>query len=867
MEQGHSSSSLSYWRRSWRRRVGRLRQMDVAELRHRLARAIRRRLGCIPSWLRSPNLSDKALARAFDDQFSHLRGFAAYGRRWDQQQCRARLKRYYEEQLGRRLYGSSWSRRGLAEAFATWADKADKEDVVRQADDICRHRLPLLGFGQVHAGPTINWHRDYVRGIVWPSRYWGRVSIEPADGWDVKTVWELNLHQHFVTLSMAYLLSEQDRYAYEFTEQIESWLAQNPAGIGVNWTESVEIGIRLISWVWTIALLLSSSCLSPRLFGEILKSIVLQARHVRRNLSIYTSPNTHLIGEGVALFILGIVFREFKEADAWRRIGRSILESEILRQVGNDGVYLECSLYYHCYTVEFYLITLILAEHNGIALDPIIGDRLQRMVEALMWIIRPDGTVPMLGDGDGGRALRLNRRNYREAQDLLCMAAILFGRPDFKAAAGRFRPEALWLGPQALDRFQQLPDGSKLYGWRYFPDASLCIDRRLWRGDERYLLFDCADLGMLQGGHGHAGCLGIEVFAHGKSLLVDPGTYVYNGAPAWRNYFRSTRAHNTVVVDDADQAEVWNTFQWETRFRARVHRQLGTRDYSLAEADHDGYARLPEPVKHQRAVLSIAGEYWLCLDAFLGVGIHKFDFLFHFPPNTVVRPLSGLDSIAVVDSSAGVYIFPLGFEGMQSRVVAGEKDPIQGWYSDDYGRKEPAPVLIFSERCGVPTTRGFMLFPFIAGELPDLVVESQQSAEGLAATFHQGARTDLLYYALRRPGTFCDIGVEFVGDLLHLRLTEEGLPSHFLICGARYLQWQGMTLVEADGLVDWVSVVNNGQCLWVESGSFANARVFIPKLRQPVICYVNGVEMGKVSGAGSHITLHTGVPPRVELGG
>ncbi len=767
----------------------------------------------------------------------------------------AQVKHYLDEQLGMRVYGSLWSSRALAEALAA---RLDRELVVLKADNICRHQFSLLGFGEVNAGPTINWHQDYVRGYAWPLRYWSTKSLSALDGRDVKVVWELNLHQHFLTLGIAYLLSKEERYALEFAEQIQSWLVQNPVGMGINWTESVEIAIRLISWTWSIPLLLSSSHLSPSLLTAILNGILLQAIHIRRNLSLYTSPNTHLIGEGVALFILGVVFREFKEAEAWRSIGRSLLESEILKQTGGDGVYRECSLYYHCYAVEFYLLALLVAEHNGIPLDPVIRDRLERMIEALMWLARPDGTLPMVGDADGGRVLRLNCQNYQKAQDLLCHGAILFGRSDFKAAAGRFHGEALCLEPQALNRFQRLPDGPKPCGWRYFPDAGLFVDRRVWKEDERYLLFDCGDLGMLQGGHGHAGCLGIEVFAHGKALLVDPGTYVYNGAPAWRNYFRSTRAHNTVVVDDSDQAEVGTTFQWDTRFRTRIHRQFGTRQYGLAEADHDGYERLPEPVTHRRIVVSVAGEYWLILDAFLGIGVHKLDFNFHFLPRALVQRISRQEFLAVVDSVAGLRVSPLGFGAVQHKVVSGEEEPIQGWYSDCYGAKEAAPTLILSERCEIPVVRGYVLFPFMAGKERQLVVESQQVAGGVTAILHNGAATDVVYYALTSTGTFCSGGIEFIGSFLHLRLTREGLPSHFVVCGARHLRWQGMTLLESDGIVDWVSLANDGESLWLESAPSASARVSFPALSQPLVCYVNGVEIGKIGSRGNHITLRSG---------
>src|SRR5205823_6231610 len=109
------------------------------------------------------------------------------------------------------------------------------------------------------------------------------------------------------------------------------------------------------------------------------------------------------------------------------------------------GVYGELSSYYHCYAADFYLHALILAKLNRAEFPDWVSNRLSQMIDFVAHISRPDGTMPLLGDDDGGRVLKLSREHYGSFRDGLSTAAVLFGRSDFKYQAGAFREESLWL--------------------------------------------------------------------------------------------------------------------------------------------------------------------------------------------------------------------------------------------------------------------------------------------------------------------------------------------------------------------------------------------------------------------------------------
>jgi hypothetical protein len=765
--------------------LNRLAQMSRDEVRYRVRGAVRRRFGWLPGLGGDAHREDGWIARTLGNDTS-----------------RAELPAYLARVLGSRIYGHDWTPARLADGL-TAAGAADR--IVAEADEVRAHRLRVLGYGVQDAGAVIDWHRDLVSGTRWPRRWWGLMPRGRAQGWDPKVVWEPGRHQHFLVLAAAATLTGDAAYADELADQLAGWIDQNPTGIGIHWLESIEPALRLLSWLWALPLVLHSPGFTPALCGAVLRSLVAQARHVAANLSIYTSPNTHLIAEALALFVVGTVLPELETATAWREQGRAILEREIVIQVGDDGVYREASLSYHAYTVEFYLLATVLAARNGVALAPVVRERLQRMLEALAWLVRPDGALPNVGDADGGRMLRLGGPNLSRVDELLASGAVLYGRADLRAGLPSTGEEAAWLWADGVRRLGHLGWAAPPRGWRPFADARLAVERRRVGGDERWLLFDAGDLGMLSGGHGHAGCLGVELYAHGRALVVDRGTYVYNAAPAWRRHFRSTRAHSTVVIDGQDQAEHASEFRWATRYRSRLVREGSTRDYVVVTGEHEGYRRLPEPVRHRRTIVSVGGDYWLCVDVLDGAGTHDAEFLFHLAPDLHVETEDGGAFAAAPGATEGLLVVAAGFEAGASRVITGATDPIQGWHSDDYGEKRPAPVLVTRERLRLPAVRVHVLVP-VARAARALTVTSRPLGEGLAITVHAGAARDLVLCTPGGPRRFETERLEFVGELLHARVDAAGALRSFLAVQARRLSWNAAVVMEAQGVTDWVAM-------------------------------------------------------------
>src|SRR5262249_15819269 len=153
---------------------------------------------------------------------------------------------------------------------------------------------------------------------------------------------------------------------------------------------------------------------------------------IERFLSTYFSPNTHLLGEAVALFFLGTLYPEFEPATRWQKIGWEIVVREAQRQVRPDGVYFYQSLHYHVYTLHFFLHARALAARNEIAIPPGFDEVLRKMlnvIDALSQSGAPEG----FGDDDGGRVFNPRRNRTEHMTDPIAVGAVVY--PEFYSSA------------------------------------------------------------------------------------------------------------------------------------------------------------------------------------------------------------------------------------------------------------------------------------------------------------------------------------------------------------------------------------------------------------------------------------------------
>ena len=582
------------------------------------------------------------------------------------------------------------------------------------ADAVSQGRFDLLGYRNLYFGQPVDWRLDPISGRRAPVKHWSPLNaVDATEVGDCKVVWELNRHQWLVGLGQAYALTGDERYASLFAEHVGDWMRANPPSIGINWASSLEVALRLISWCWAVMLFRQSKALSPELFLDVLGGIWAHASYVERYLSYYFSPNTHLTGEALGLFYAGVVFPELRAAERWRSLGARILVEQSEQQVLTDGVYFEQATCYQRYTVEIYLHFLILAARNGIAVATTVHDRVQQMLDFLLAVRSPDGSMPQIGDADGGWLLPLATRTPDDLSGIFSTAAALFGRSDYAWAAGGPAPETLWLlgsaGLHAVDRL--IPAPPRAPRSRAFVQGGYAVMRDEWTPGAHHLVFDVGPLGCpVSGGHGHADLLSIQCSVFGEPFLVDPGTYCYSVDTSWRNFFRSTAAHSAVMVDGTSQAVPGGPFTWLARPRGRLRRWRSTDVLDLADAEHDGYRHLADPVLHRRRVVFVKPRYWVIVDDVDGAAEHRVELRFQFAPIEVMLQ-SALWARAAGRGGHGLFIRPFTTVPLHAEVLAGQRAPIQGWVSPDYGRRQPAPVLVYSAVARLPLRIVTLLYP------------------------------------------------------------------------------------------------------------------------------------------------------------
>jgi uncharacterized heparinase superfamily protein len=512
------------------------------------------------------------------------------------------------------------------------AGPEERGALLARADLLCDHVFDLLGSGPVALGATIDWHRDFKSGLRWEPRYTGDLClVDLSNDADVKVCWELSRDQHFVTLGQAFVLSGDEKYAREFVAQLDSWMDANPPMVGVNWACTMDVALRAISWTWAWHLFEGAAAFDDGVRRRMLAGILAHGRFILDHLEWSDVRGNHYLSDGAGLAVLGLAFPGFRESAAWRAKGLEIVWGELPLQVLEDGVDFEMSTSYQRLVAELFLTPTILARLNGIEATPETWARIGRMLEFVMAATRPDGEIALFGDADDGRVQILSEETRTRVNDhryLLALGAALLGRADMKAASGGRHRELDWLlgadDRAALDALESTPDAAP----KAFPHGGFYV----MRGAGIWAMADCGPVGFAgAGGHGHDDALSFELCIGDVPAVVDPGTYVYTSDIEARNALRGTRAHNVVVVDGEEMADLGpRPWAIADQAKASVTEWDVSGAMQVLEGTHHGYERLPEPVTVRRRFELDPGAGTLRLaDSLEGLGAHDVEIRFH----------------------------------------------------------------------------------------------------------------------------------------------------------------------------------------------------------------------------------------------
>ncbi|MEU5689401.1 heparinase II/III family protein [Streptomyces venezuelae] len=511
---------------------------------------------------------------------------------------------------------------------------------------------------------------------------------------DIKQIWEPSRHQYLTVLAAAYAVTGDERYAERVAEHLRSWWAANAPLRGVHWISGIELGIRLLSWVW-IRRLLDTWRGAADLF-ENNPVAVNQIWHHQRWLAAFpsrgSSANNHVIAEAAGQLAASCAFAWFPASARWRDGALRSLERNLRGNTFPSGLNRELASEYHGLVLELGLAAVAEADAAGVAVPTTVRLVLLRMTDALAAVVDNRLRPPRQGDADDGHGLVVDGPGTDRWASLLATGDAVFGRLDWwpevpesdvrtPLLAALLRPYAKNDSPRRVTRPRSRP--------AHFADAGMTI----LRGPEKiWCRCDGGPHGFLSiAAHAHADALSVEVRHDGVDVLADPGTYCYHGQPAWRQYFRSTLGHNTLQLDDADQSVSGGPFLWTRHARTRVLvADTSGRNVARWCAEHDGY----QPSVHRRRVELASDEQEVRITDEVQGAHRTVRLAFHLGP-AVTAELEGNRAALTWTRDGEERSAVLELPGdLNWRAHRGESDPPLGWYSAGFGRKEPAITLV-----------------------------------------------------------------------------------------------------------------------------------------------------------------------------
>lgn len=574
---------------------------------------------------------------------------------------------------------------------------------VAASEHLLAGRWSVFAVRDLPLGFPPRWNRDPKTGVEAPLAFGKALDYrdERVAG-DVKYLWELNRHLEVVTLAQAWHLTRVPRFAEGAARLLSSWLEQCPYPRGLQWASALEAAVRLVNWACAWALLGGEG--SPlfetghgRAFRRRwLGAIYRHCHFIRHNLSRHSSANNHLFGELTGLFVASVTWPLWTESQRWRETARLELEVEATKQNAADGSNREQAFWYLHEVADMMLLALLFGRANRIGFSHRFSDRLEAMLEFIAAVMDSGGNVPMIGDADDAVIVRFSREaDFCPYRSLLSTGAVLFGRGDFKAKAGRFDDKSRWLlGDAASGEFDALAGFGAAPARLAFSDGGYYVlEKDPGTRREIRVLADAGPLGYLSiAAHGHADALALTLSVGGREILVDPGTYAYHSNRRWRDYFRGTSAHNTLRVDAEEQSVPGGNFMWLSHARAKCERFATGTERDVFEALHDGYLRLDDPVIHRRRIEFDKPRARVTVSDVLECSNeHQVEIHWHLSERCAARICAHGVEISCANVHVRIECPP---ELEPPEVVTGREDPPLGWISRRYDEKTPSPTIV-----------------------------------------------------------------------------------------------------------------------------------------------------------------------------
>ncbi len=522
----------------------------------------------------------------------------------------------------------------------------------------------------------------------------------PDDEW----VWQLNRMSFWDALGRAYWHTGNEQYAREWAAQLIDWTLKNPRDHDHAYAwRSIEAGIRGYRWTGLFQRFIDSPAFTPEVLTAFLNSCY---DHASFLMTVYRSRSNWALMEAEGMAFIATIFPEFRDAPQWQAEAVRRLNNEISLQVYPDGHQRELAMGYHLGCINWFMRTWELAKLSGISgiFPETYLQTVEKMCEVPMKLCFPDGTHPQFGDDWTGTPGQHNRQ--------FAEWAAFFGRDDFRYLATNGKEGT----PPAQTAFA-------------LPQSGLYSMRSGWDHDAICLVLKCGPDG---GGHCQPDNGTFTLYAGGRNLMPDAGSYIYSGAPENRAWFRQTRVHQTLTLDNRNSQYAPRLLHWET-----------SDDLDILVVENDSY----ENLTHRRSVFFVDKKYFVIVDEAFGNATGEIDLHFQFAPGKAVFDQEKFTANSAFDEGWNIHVRTNPQNGLTMQEEAGQ-------VSFRYTIKEPRPAFCYRLRKD-SADQNIRLVTVVAPwlkEIPEIAVEPDKSSvavgRSVSLTINNNGNRKKIGYAL-----------------------------------------------------------------------------------------------------------------------
>ncbi|WP_235294008.1 alginate lyase family protein [Portibacter lacus] len=470
--------------------------------------------------------------------------------------------------------------------------------------------------------------------------------------WDLSPVsdmeWKWQLHRMYFWNAMGkvYASSKDETYAEAWCDQLVDWTKKNLHNLEHKdaW-RSIEAGVRGRNWTTLFYRFLHSKHFNDEVLIAFLNSCYDHAEYL---MTAYSAGSNWALIEAEGLAFIAFTFPEFKNAAGWKDEAIRRFNIEIDNQVNADGYQQELTMNYHIGSINWFMRSYELAQINGegSAFPETFVDKIERMCEVPMKVCLPDGTSPQFGDDWAGKPHQFASRFKGWSER--------FDRDDFLYFASKGTEG------EAPEETAYMLDESGIYSFRSG-----------WEEDAICMVMKCGPDG---GSHCQPDNGTFTLFAGGKNLMPDAGSYVYSGDPEGRSWFRQSKVHQTLTLDGMNSAFHPSLVKWET-----------SDSLDMVIVENQSYPDL----KHRRSIFFIDKKYFVIVDDAIGKASGVVDIHFQLAQGN-----ARFDSENLEIHSLNKQEWNVGVHTMSDSEVRLEEE--EGWVSFDYSKKEQRPAFKFS---------------------------------------------------------------------------------------------------------------------------------------------------------------------------